>query len=1044
MTKFLQLLVLGFFILFSCSLTSATDIAYVIGDVSEADISVTNLIDDLNYSYEVVRNSEIPSTDFSEYGMILVWDGVLSNHDDLPIGLEKSFVANTYYVDDWGIADYSSVSSSTGYFYGRIQIENMINEGLSSPVWLYDVSHTPLHYLPYPYRRAPSLENVISTDNYQIYPIIGIINSGGELYNGGFADERILFFGLTETDAWTSESQQLFQNSLTWVLFGGDEDEDGFYSDDDCDDSNENVWQFISGYVDDDADGFGSGELIEICSGNEILEGHSLIGGDCDDLEGEINPDAEEIPYNLIDDNCDGFDLVDVDGDGFDAEIVGGDDCNDSDILFNPDSEDVYKNCANDAPIVDSISKIIVQETENASISVEAVDPEEDLLIYSINDSRFIQDGNIFTWQTAFEDYGTYFVEINVSDGILDSIIIVEIEVTNLNRAPVCDEIPIQEWAEDQGHILNLTDYCYDLDGEYIGFYLNETSEDRNITIVSLEEGIVNFSSEKDWFGEDWIIFEISDGEDNTLTNVISLNITPINDAPDFNGLIENISWIEDNNLSNETNLNNYFSDVDGDNLEFNVSGNSNIEITIVDGLVSFYPLADWFGNETIIFSATDGLETNHSNEVLLTLADANEPPVCDEIPIQEWGEDQGHILNLTDYCYDIDGGTLNFYLNDTSEGEHINLLSLEEGIVNFSSEKDWFGEDWIIFEISDGEDNTLTNVISLNITPINDAPDFNGLIENISWIEDNNLSNETNLNNYFSDVDGDNLEFNVSGNSNIEITIVDGLVSFYPLADWFGNETIIFSATDGLETNHSNEVLLTLADATEPPVFETMVCNLDIDEDIGYSCELNSSDVDSTELFYTIVNEDNLECETNETHVEYLSEKDYNGEASCLIRVSDGTMYDEYLLSVNVNPINDAPVIQSYSPEGILRFVKNTNHIFSVDVIDIDSLFDVSWFLGGLEGVGNSYEFNQPTGTYELEVIASDGEFNDSHIWDVFVGEISDFTCSELGGEVCIESDYCSAELSEVSDSSQCCLASCLPRPPEFKDINKCETTNN
>ncbi|MFH1468149.1 MAG: putative metal-binding motif-containing protein [Pseudomonadota bacterium] len=60
--------------------------------------------------------------------------------------------------------------------------------------------------------------------------------------------------------------------------------------------------------------------------------------GDCDDDDPDIHPDAVDIPYNGIDEDCDGVDLTDVDGDGWDAEQVGGEDCADANAAIHPDA----------------------------------------------------------------------------------------------------------------------------------------------------------------------------------------------------------------------------------------------------------------------------------------------------------------------------------------------------------------------------------------------------------------------------------------------------------------------------------------------------------------------------------------------------------------------------------------------------------------------------------------------------------------------------------------------------------------------------------
>ncbi|WP_029946827.1 Ig-like domain-containing protein, partial [Vibrio parahaemolyticus] len=66
--------------------------------------------------------------------------------------------------------------------------------------------------------------------------------------------------------------------------------------------------------------------------------------------------------------------------------------------------------------------------------------------------------------------------------------------------------------------------------------------------------------------------------------------------------------------------LNEVFKDSDS-SLEFSVSGNDNIQISIVSGVATITPTADWNGKETITFTAKDPSGENVSQTVNFTVA---------------------------------------------------------------------------------------------------------------------------------------------------------------------------------------------------------------------------------------------------------------------------------------------------------------------------------------------------------------------------------------------------------------------------------------
>lgn len=129
-----------------------------------------------------------------------------------------------------------------------------------------------------------------------------------------------------------------------------DDDGDGYSeTDGDCDDTDPNIspaaTEIPYDFIDNDCDGY---DLRDV--DGDFHDDESVGGRDCNDNDDTIHEGATEIPYDGIDQDCDDADLVDVDGDGYDAEVVGGDDCDDTESDMwpgNVESEDGLDNDCN-------------------------------------------------------------------------------------------------------------------------------------------------------------------------------------------------------------------------------------------------------------------------------------------------------------------------------------------------------------------------------------------------------------------------------------------------------------------------------------------------------------------------------------------------------------------------------------------------------------------------------------------------------------------------------------------------------------------------
>ncbi|MCK5026257.1 MAG: PKD domain-containing protein, partial [Nanoarchaeota archaeon] len=71
----------------------------------------------------------------------------------------------------------------------------------------------------------------------------------------------------------------------------------------------------------------------------------------------------------------------------------------------------------NDAPQFTLTYNETYNESETINITVNATDIDNDNLTYGINDTRFTLINDSFIWNTTYQDSGSYYFKVNVSDG---------------------------------------------------------------------------------------------------------------------------------------------------------------------------------------------------------------------------------------------------------------------------------------------------------------------------------------------------------------------------------------------------------------------------------------------------------------------------------------------------------------------------------------------------------------------------------------------------------------------------------------------------
>ena len=95
----------------------------------------------------------------------------------------------------------------------------------------------------------------------------------------------------------------------------------------------------------------------------------------------------------------------------------------------------------NRKPVMEQIGSLKSKETDEVTITVHATDPDGDALKYEISNSKFKQDGNIFTWNTGYDSAGEYNLTVSVSDGTDTTEEAFVLTVENVNRPPVIVDV---------------------------------------------------------------------------------------------------------------------------------------------------------------------------------------------------------------------------------------------------------------------------------------------------------------------------------------------------------------------------------------------------------------------------------------------------------------------------------------------------------------------------------------------------------------------------------------------------------------------------
>jgi VCBS repeat-containing protein len=263
-------------------------------------------------------------------------------------------------------------------------------------------------------------------------------------------------------------------------------------------------------------------------------------------------------------------------------------------------------------------------------------------------------------------------------------------------------------------------------------------------------------------------------------------------------------------------------NDVDGDPLTAVLDGGpSNGTLALnSDGSFSYTPNADYSGSDSFTYVANDGTEDSDIATVTLTVNPANDAPVA-----ADDGNSTDEDTPLTVAAPgvlgndgDVDGDSLSAVLDIGPS--HGTLELSGDGGFTYTPGADYFGADSFTYHANDDTLDSNIAIVILTVNPVNDAP--TAADDAYSTDEDAELTvsaPEGVLGND-GDVDGDSLSAVLDGGpSNGTLTLnPDGSFTYTPNADYNGDDSFTYHASDGALDSGVAAVVITVNPVSEPP----------------------------------------------------------------------------------------------------------------------------------------------------------------------------------------------------------------------------------
>jgi len=549
---------------------------------------------------------------------------------------------------------------------------------------------------------------------------------------------------------------------------------------------------------------------------------------------------------------------------------------------------------------------------------LSATDPNGDALTFALAQNGGPAHGTVtinpngsYTYTPAADYNGTDSFTYTVSDGKGGT----DTATVTLNVAPVNDAPLTAGGAatgtEDSNVTGRLT--ATDVDGDALTFALAPNGQPANGVVTINPDGTYTYVPHANFNGTDSFTYRVSDGNGGVTTGTVSVNVSPVNDAPTTSNATYGIQ--EDGSIGGRVQA----SDVDGDTLNFGLTPNGSPAHGTVtfnpDGTFNYVPAPNYNGSDAFTYTVSDGKGGTTTGTVTINVAAANDAPTTSG-GTATGNEDTAITGQLA--ASDVDGDALTFGLAQNGGPAHGTVTINPNGSYTYTPAANFNGSDSFTYQVSDGKGGTTLGTISVGVNPVNDAPTTSGAT--VAGQEDGSIAGRVTGH----DVDGDALTFGVvqnGGPAHGTVTMnPDGTFNYVPAANFNGTDSFTYQVSDGNGGTTTGTVSVNVAAVNDAPT--TSGGNATGNEDTAISGQLAAQDVDGDALTFGLAQSGapahgTVTINPNGSYT-YTPAANFNGTDSFTYQVSDGKGGTTLgTISVGVNPVNDAPTTSGATVAG-------------------------------------------------------------------------------------------------------------------------------